>query len=43
MANYAAQRLLGPTRLPIGVFTVVIAGAYFAVLLLRAARVGAIG
>ncbi|MFC4941891.1 FecCD family ABC transporter permease [Pseudonocardia sp. GCM10023141] len=40
IADYAAQRLLEPIQLPVGILTIVIAGPYFMVLLLRAARSG---
>lgn len=40
IADYAAQRLLEPTQLPVGILTVVIGGPYFMYLLLRASRAG---
>ncbi|MFC4941897.1 FecCD family ABC transporter permease [Pseudonocardia sp. GCM10023141] len=38
VADYAAQRLFEPIHLPVGVFTVIIAGPYFMLLLARSAR-----
>ncbi|MFC4946534.1 FecCD family ABC transporter permease [Pseudonocardia sp. GCM10023141] len=43
IADYAAQRLLEPTQLPVGILTVVIGGPYFMYLLLRASRAGLVG
>ena len=40
IADYAAQRILEPTQLPVGILTVVIGGPYFMMLLLRTARAG---
>lgn len=39
-ADYAAQRLLEPTQLPVGILTVAIGGPYFLLLLARASRSG---
>lgn len=38
IADYAAQQVLEPTQLPVGILTVLIGGPYFLALLLRAAR-----